>query len=361
VASAILALGNSTISQNTADLGGGVFVSVGSASLNNSIIAGNSQFPAPDVSGPLGAIITPKYCLIGSNSGSGFTEAPLGSPDANGNLIGGPLHGYIDPKLGSLANNGGYTLTCAPLVGSPAISGGDPAAIAGQNNTPQYDQRGISFTRVVGGRIDIGALEFRPALPGDYSFNGTVDAADYSVWRDTLGSTTDLHADASGPTVGTPNGIIDQADYDFWKFHFGNVSAGSGAGAASLVTSAIDSASQPPPLRGGFSPAQPYRWRRRRIPPQSIRNPKSAIHRPRFSLLAPQSTHDSALLTWFTAWSKPNERTDEAPAALSMHPTNDYVESPDDLNVLDSAFRNTCHFVIVGVRAILLRVAALPA
>ena len=33
------------------------------------------------------------------------------------------------------------------------------------------------------------------SLPGDYNINGVVDAADYTVWRDTLGSRTDLRAD----------------------------------------------------------------------------------------------------------------------------------------------------------------------
>ena len=46
-----------------------------------------------------------------------------------------------------------------------------------------------------------------PALPGDYNNDGTVDAADYVVWRDTLGSTTDLRAD------GNPNLVIDANDY----------------------------------------------------------------------------------------------------------------------------------------------------
>ena len=38
-------------------------------------------------------------------------------------------------------------------------------------------------------------------LLGDYNQNGVVDAADYTVWRDTLGSTTDLRAngDNTGP------------------------------------------------------------------------------------------------------------------------------------------------------------------
>ncbi len=37
--------------------------------------------------------------------------APVGSPDANGNLVGTPT-APIDPKLGPLANNGGPTQTC---------------------------------------------------------------------------------------------------------------------------------------------------------------------------------------------------------------------------------------------------------
>ena len=56
--------------------------------------------------------------------------------------------------------------------------------------------------------------------PGDYNHNGVVDAADYTIWRDTLGSTTDLRA--NGVNIGVSAGKIDQADYAFWKSHFGN-------------------------------------------------------------------------------------------------------------------------------------------
>ena len=49
-------------------------------------------------------------------------------------------------------------------------------------------------------------------LPGDFNFNGVVDAADYVVWRKGLGTT------------------YTQNDYNVWRAHFGQT-AGSGAGA----------------------------------------------------------------------------------------------------------------------------------
>jgi hypothetical protein len=64
-------------------------------------------------------------------------------------------------------------------------------------------------------------------LPGDYNHNGIVDAADYTVWRDTLGRTgAGLAADGNG------NNQIDAGDYTFWKMHFGQSAPGSGAGAS---------------------------------------------------------------------------------------------------------------------------------
>jgi hypothetical protein len=58
------------------------------------------------------------------------------------------------------------------------------------------------------------------AVAGDYDGNGKVDAADYTLWRDTLGSTSDMRA--NGDNSGASTGVIDQADYTFWKTHFGS-------------------------------------------------------------------------------------------------------------------------------------------
>lgn len=53
-------------------------------------------------------------------------------------------------------------------------------------------------------------------LTGDYNNNGIVDAADYTVWRDNLGSFTTLPGD-------TTPGFVSQSDYTVWKSNFGAV------------------------------------------------------------------------------------------------------------------------------------------
>ncbi len=61
-------------------------------------------------------------------------------------------------------------------------------------------------------------------LAGDYNDDGIVDAADYTVWRDNLGTSEVLPNDLIG-------GTITEAQYDQWRAHFGQ-SAASGASAA---------------------------------------------------------------------------------------------------------------------------------
>jgi hypothetical protein len=68
------------------------------------------------------------------------------------------------------------------------------------------------------------SLFVSPALQGDYNANGVVDAADYTVWRNSRGqSGIGLAADGSG------NGHVGDEDYDFWKQKFGSA-LGSGSG-----------------------------------------------------------------------------------------------------------------------------------
>ncbi len=57
------------------------------------------------------------------------------------------------------------------------------------------------------------------ALDGDYNGDGTVDAADYTVWRDSwLQFGEDLPADGDG------DGFVGNSDYDMWLANFGSSS-----------------------------------------------------------------------------------------------------------------------------------------
>jgi hypothetical protein len=84
-----------------------------------------------------------------------------------------------------------------------------------------------------------------PALPGDYNGDGIVDAADYLVWRKTLGSTSDMRA--NGDDTGNSTDVIDQADLVFWKARFGNSFA---VGARSALASMPEPTTAVPWLAG---------------------------------------------------------------------------------------------------------------
>ena len=82
--------------------------------------------------------------------------------------------------------------------------------------------------RTAGGEFhEAVILPETPALAGDYNFNGVVDAADYTVWRDSPTGPGILSNDA------TP-GIISASDFDVWKAHFGQT-GGSGSTTNSLA------------------------------------------------------------------------------------------------------------------------------
>ena len=64
--------------------------------------------------------------------------------------------------------------------------------------------------------------------PGDYNGNSVVDAADYTVWRDRLGTTNAMPNDPIGGTIGI-------AQYNQWKTNFGTGGSGAGVGASAVL------------------------------------------------------------------------------------------------------------------------------
>lgn len=188
----------STLTANAAQhAAGGGFASISSpVTLQNSIVAGNrDNGTAPDFQrtidpalnfgspppyyddGPTPPPVPPAFIvshsLVGDNAGTGLTATFARRPDSLGNFIGSHFL-PINPLLGPRVDNGGPTLTHAPLSGSLAINhGSNPLAESlgddGQpdtndaNETPlTTDQRGAGFPRVLGGIVDMGAVESVP-------------------------------------------------------------------------------------------------------------------------------------------------------------------------------------------------------
>lgn len=79
---------------------------------------------------------------------------------------------------------------------------------------------------------------FRQPVQGDYSRNGMVDAADYVVWRKTLGTNVPNGTGADG----NGNGIIDAYDFGVWRANYGNTMASLGSG--TLATEATSNVEQ---------------------------------------------------------------------------------------------------------------------
>jgi cyclophilin family peptidyl-prolyl cis-trans isomerase len=67
-------------------------------------------------------------------------------------------------------------------------------------------------------------------VAADYNKDGTVDAADYTVWRDNLGKTVTPFTNGDG----NGDGKVDATDYSIWRNNYGETAgASSGSGATS--------------------------------------------------------------------------------------------------------------------------------
>ncbi|MGL4512629.1 MAG: fibronectin type III domain-containing protein [Lacipirellulaceae bacterium] len=137
--------------------------------------------------------------------------------------------------------------TIAPLGGSVAAmsySGGSggTAGVQFSSGAQRLVMLAFPFETVLDAadRTDVmtRTLEFFGVLTpppfGDLNDDGVVNAADYSVWRDSLGET--VTPGAAGDA--NYDGIVDQADYTVWQTTYGQSTASASAAASSATADA---------------------------------------------------------------------------------------------------------------------------
>ena len=80
------------------------------------------------------------------------------------------------------------------------------------------------------GTVTLSTTSTPVGVHGDYNGNGTVDAADYTVWRDHFGQ--DYALANRDPTN---SNAVNVQDYTYWKSRFGATTGGAGALSAGAV------------------------------------------------------------------------------------------------------------------------------
>ena len=207
-----------------------------------------------DVANPTYSSLLPRYELVGDSS-SGLMETTGAAPGTYDDLPFGFARGVLDLQ-GFTLNPGtgeGFGVDCDPSdTACGTTTSGAPAWLfASFTLTPTSSSGTVEFQLQVGrnGMTDAGTtstsfdvefgvdtigaapLPYDPdfdrsvtlpdddpdlvlnlAGPGDYNADGSVDTADYDVWRSQFG-TSQYDADGNG------DGIVDAADYSLWRDH----------------------------------------------------------------------------------------------------------------------------------------------
>ncbi len=187
--------------------------------------------------------------------GTAGTDWDLVQVNGTVDLVGdnGLLDGVLSVILGFAPTPGDTFLVLEnddadPIVGMFATGTSARAAYDGR-----LYQFAINYAAGDGNDIALVAQDV-VGLVGDYSGDGVVDAADYSVWQDMLGAHVAPYFGADG----NGNGVVDEADYDVWKSRFG----------AALSDGALAGATIPEPstllLLGAWAAFVPWLCRRRR-------------------------------------------------------------------------------------------------
>ncbi|QDT68933.1 hypothetical protein MalM25_18590 [Planctomycetes bacterium MalM25] len=178
--------------------------------------------------------------LVGSPQQFNFEGGPIGGPDGEPlvDQEGTPIEpnqegdSIIFSIRQMMLPGGGYYATGSELFVLDSFGGASYLVHGGHKWDSAFALSELSLSGLVledqdvqieHAVIDINAIEAigdiddgPSVLPGDYNLDGKVDAADYTVWRDTDGSVgVGLAADGDG------DGDVDVDDYLVWKGNYG--------------------------------------------------------------------------------------------------------------------------------------------
>ena len=129
---------------------------------------------------------------------------------------------YLDTNLDGIGDDARLTTRLAEFTFPFSVSGTLLDVVIELTSTANYEPLAVDFLRIE---------SHTNQLAGDYNEDGLVDATDYTVWADNLGSQIMLPGD-------TTAGSVDLVDYEVWKANFGSSSTGVGVAVtepASLV------------------------------------------------------------------------------------------------------------------------------
>ncbi len=226
-----LILVNSTISGNSATAssisGGGILIFGGSATIINSTITNNSTATTSEKAGGIyilnfytnGQVVLRNSIVAANVNNSVIPDVAKWSgsvllSSAGSNLIGnigiettftalgdqtGTAASPLNPRLSPLCSNGGAFPTHALLQNSMAINAGNNCVVnlsCASNNPPMAlvnDQRGVGFSRNVGGTVDIGAFELLAPTAANVVISGKLSTPEGRGLRNTQVVLTDSH------------------------------------------------------------------------------------------------------------------------------------------------------------------------
>jgi hypothetical protein len=234
------------------------------------------------------------------------------------------IAGGADEDQFNLTTSGMLTFRTAPNFEAPSDANSDNMyAVTIQAS----DSSGGTATQA----INVTITNVNERLEGDYDDSGTVDTADYVVWRKSLNMAVPMFTGADG----NGNGTVDQGDYDVWRANFGRA-APSGSGASVAQHSPDDA--QPYSAQSGsteFGLALQADIRAINIAKSRPRHDRPLAH----STFADNASVDLALIALLRQLSTGSQRNLQAVAAIELPAASVALDNPhQSAPTLDAAF-----------------------